>query len=216
MVHCPIFLKKEQGISITELLIVVAFLAVMTVFLLVYLNPGAQLGKARDARRKSDLSKLKNVFEDYYNDKKCYPSSLDNLVPDYLGQLPTDPLTRQNYAYYPTGCDKYRIYVKLDYEKDPAITEVGCQDDCGPPGNCVYNYGVSSSNVGLEGCGEEECAGAWWGCQGIGSPACTAGPPPSCECNNLGATKTCPSGGTPYCEGSSCGGGCVGQIPCLP
>ena len=150
MVHCPIFLKKKQGISITELLIVVAFLAVMTVLLLVYLNPMAQMGKARDARRKSDLSKLKNVLEDYYNDKKCYPSSLNQLVPDYIGQLPTDPLPSQSYAYYPDGCDKYRIYTNLDYKKDSAIVEAGCQSGCGP--QCAYNFGIWTTNTSLESC----------------------------------------------------------------
>jgi len=176
MVHCPIFLKKEQGISITELLIVVAFLAVMTVLLLVYLNPGAQLGKARDARRKSDLSKLKNVLEDYYNDKKCYPSGLEKLVVDeYIDNLPVDP-SKQSYAYFPDGCDKYRIYVKLDYEKDPAIAEAGCQDDCGPAGSCVYNYGVCSSNVGLEPCACEH----WWACQGDKPNDYGANKPTSC------------------------------------
>lgn len=193
MVHCPIFLKKEQGISITELLIVVAFLAVMTVLLLVYLNPGAQLGKARDARRKSDLSKLKNVLEDYYNDKKCYPSGLEKLVVDeYIDNLPVDPSTKQSYAYSKEGCDKYRIYVKLDYEKDPAIAEVGCQDDCGPPGDCVYNYGVCSSNAKLESCAE--CAGVLWGCQGI-------------ECNQINLTKwNCDY---TFCDESNCKGKCT-------
>jgi type II secretory pathway pseudopilin PulG len=178
-----------------------AFLAFMAVAVLLALNPVVQLGKARDARRKSDLSKLKNILEDYYNDKKCYPSSLNDLVPDYLGQLPTDPLTHQNYAYYPTGCDKYRIYVKLDYEKDPAIAEVGCQDGCGPgggsAGGCAYNYGVCSSNVKLEKCGEEECMGTWWACQGK-------------NCNDYGSARpTCTGPGNAYCNDSTCGGGCT-------
>ena len=204
MVHCPIFLKKEQGISITELLIVVAFLAVMTVLLLVYLNPGAQLGKARDARRKSDLSKLKNVLEDYYNDKKCYPSGLGDLVSDYIGQVPTDPLTKDDYAYSRSDCDTYRIYVELDYEKDPAIAEVGCQGGCGP--DCVYNYGVCSSNVGLEACGPGGCTEILWGCQGTG-----IGP---IECNRF---DTCVNPGAPlYCNDSSCGGGCTVDKICSP
>lgn len=209
MVHCPIFLKKEQGISITELLIVVAFLAVMTVLLLVYLNPGAQLGKARDARRKSDLSKLKNVLEDYYNDKKCYPSGLGELVSDdYIGNLPIDPSTKQSYssAYSKEGCDKYRIYVTLEYEKDPAIAEVGCQGRCGPPGNCVYNYGVCSSNVGLEACTPEGCAGELWGCQGTG-----VGP---IECNRFDACVN--PGALLYCNDPSCDGGCTVDKICSP
>lgn len=203
MVHCPIFLKKEQGISITELLIVVAFLAVLAAFLLIYLNPMAQMGKARDARRKSDLSKLKNVLEDYYNDNKCYPSGLGDLVSDYIGQVPTDPSTKQSYAYSKEGCDKYRIYVTLDYEKDPAIAEVGCQGGCGPAGICDYNYGVCSSNVGLEPCAAGGCTGSWWACQLGGG------------CNNYGPTPpVCTLGGVAYCNNSNCGIGCETQLPC--
>lgn len=198
MVHCPIFLKKEQGISITELLIVVAFIAALAVALLVFLNPGAQMGKARDARRKSDLSKLKNILEDYYNDKNCYPTVSEmecgQALGEYLDKIPCDPLTKASYGYS-ANCSSYRIYAELEYEKDPAIAEVGCQGGCGPGGSCDYNYGVCSSNVGLEGCGEEECAGTWWACQGN-------------ECNSYIEKPTCVGGGTPYCNDSTCDGGC--------
>lgn len=204
MVHCPIFLNKESGITLTELLIVLAFIAFMAVAILVALNPAVQLGKARDARRKSDLNKLKNLLEDYYNDNDCYPPSLNQLAPDYIGQLPTDPLTHQSYQYFPNGCDKYRIYVKLDYEKDPVIAEVGCQGGCGP--QCLYNFGICSTNADLEGCApvagptptpcvpRYACQQGW--CQDVDPEACE---PKYCtsncdgQCANEGGTEIgCP------------------------
>jgi len=204
MVHCPILLrrKKEQGISITELLIVVAVIAILMVVLLAAFKPSTQLAKARDARRKSDLQKLKNPLEDYYNDKQCYPSAIPTLVPDYIGKEPKDPDTGDSYPYSPEGCDKYRIYAKLEFESDQEIAQVGCGAGCGPVSetgqDCSYNYGVCSSNVGLEGCGEEEeeeCSGTWW--------ACNSG-----YCNNYGTTPPpCTKGGSYFC-GQPCGGGC--------
>lgn len=162
MVHCPILLikrKKDQGISITELLIVVAVIAILMVVLLAAFKPSTQLAKARDARRKSDLQKLKNPLEDYYNDKKCYPDTLGKLKPDYIGEVPVDPMTNKQYKIYTEGCDKYRIYAKLEFGSDQQIVQVGCGARCGPGGDngtgdemCAYNYGVCSSNTELEGC----------------------------------------------------------------
>jgi len=166
MVHCPILLrrKKEQGISITELLIVVAVIAILMVVLLAAFKPSTQLAKARDARRKSDLQKLKNPLEDYYNDKKCYPDTLEKLKPDYIGQVPVDPETKQPYKIQTEGCDKYRIYVKLEYTSDSEIAEVGCGAGCGPVTeagqDCSNNYGVCSGGVSLEGC-TAKCDGAF-------------------------------------------------------
>lgn len=212
MVHCPIFLNKsseasakgtKSGISITELLIVVAVIAILMVILLAAFKPSTQFAKARDARRKADLQKLKNPLEDYYNDKKCYPDALSKLVPDYIGAEPKDPNTGEFYQYSSEGCDKYRIYAELEFKSDQQIAQVGCSAGCGPVSetgqDCSYNYGVCSSNVGLERCGgeeEEECSGIWWGCQGN-------------ECNAYGSRPTCVGGGIPYCADSSCGGGCT-------
>lgn len=146
---CPVFLKKDKrGFTLIEVIIVVVFLAMLAVIVLLTLNPVKQMNKSRDARRKADLQKLKNPLEDYYNDRKCYPSSLNQLVPDYIGVVPTDPATKEPYTYSVTDCNKYRVYARLEYEQDPEIAKVGCQSGCGTGG--AYNYGVSSSNVGLE------------------------------------------------------------------
>lgn len=60
-----------------EIIIVIAILGILGVVLLVLFNPWTQIGKAHDARRKDDLSKLRNALEDYYNDKGCYPKAID-------------------------------------------------------------------------------------------------------------------------------------------
>ena len=204
---CPVFLKKDKrGVTLIEVMIVVVFLAMMAVIILVALQPSTQMDKSRDAKRKADLQKLKNPLEDYYNDNKCYPPSLNDLVPDYIGAVPKDPATGQPYTYAAEGCSKYRVYTILEFEKDPVITEVGCQEGCGPGGLGNYNYGVSSSNTGLE---KTVCTQDWWACQGP-----VAGP---LACNNYGMSRpSCSSGGQPYCGDDSCGGGCGSQTPCSP
>ncbi len=165
MVDCPSILRKpsfakatkgKEGISITELLIVVAVLAVLMIVFLAAFKPWTQQAKARDARRKSDLQKLKNPLEDYYNDNNCYPEALPTLVSDYLGELPKDPDTGEEYEYaWDENCEWYRIYTTLEFTADPEIVEVGCGAGCGPEGDdgtCEYNYGVSGGSVGLECC----------------------------------------------------------------
>lgn len=159
-------LKGKQGFTLMELLTVVAILAILALAIFFVLNPMTQIKKAHDSRRKADLRKLQTVLEDYYNDHNAYPADLNDLAPDYLANVPTDPSTQAIYNYYPAGGKSYRIYVELDNDQDPAIVEVGCDSGCGPGGgteggSCLYNYGVTSADTGLESCGP-----CHYGCQG--------------------------------------------------
>lgn len=213
MVDCPFILKKsKEGISITELLIVIAVLAVLMIVFLAAFKPWTQQAKARDSRRKSDLQKLKNPLEDYYNDRNCYPESLQDLVDgDYIGEEPKDPDTGDHYEYYrlEDDCDKYWIYATLEFTADSEIIEVGCGAGCGPEGDegtgedkCAYNYGVCGGGVSLEGCTEK--------CSGWVSDTCPLiseedlrtsyclDPGPGC-CPGSGYILTCPPTGRPYC-----------------
>lgn len=63
----------KKGFTLMELLIVISLIAILLVAVIVVLNPWQQINKARDARRKHDLNILQKTFEDYYNDKGCYP-----------------------------------------------------------------------------------------------------------------------------------------------
>lgn len=160
-----------------ELLIVVALLVLLATALLVSLNPWSQINKGQDSKRKSELTQLNKVFEDYYNDKNCYPkpinvcypgtdngnpvdknpcyicgSQLNSPVLPYLSSLPCDPKQpTKKYLYQVNNetCPSwYRIYSELSYSSDPIISQIGCSSGCGPGGS--YNYGVSSPNIDLE------------------------------------------------------------------
>ena len=52
-----------------ELLVVVAILAILMVVAM--MGWRTQTVKAKDAKRKDDLYRLKVAFEDYYNDNEC-------------------------------------------------------------------------------------------------------------------------------------------------
>lgn len=56
-----------------ELLIIISLIALLAAVAIVLLNPWAQIGKSYDAKRKRDLNELNKAFEDFYNDKGCYP-----------------------------------------------------------------------------------------------------------------------------------------------
>lgn len=143
--------SSQSGFTLVEMLMVVAIIALLLIaFLFLLLS---QLEKARDARRKSDLDRIKKAFEEYYNDHNCYPdpSILNNcggneLAP-YIAAIPCDPVTKQPYFYLPLAgnqCGGYRLLTKLENEDDPFIRQAECDDECGCGYGSGYNYGVSS------------------------------------------------------------------------
>ena len=66
--------NNKKGFTLVELLIVMAILLMMATMMVGTLNSVGIFNKARDARRKKDIGRIKIAFEDYYNDKSCYPS----------------------------------------------------------------------------------------------------------------------------------------------
>ena len=67
--------NKKGGFTLLELLIVIAILAILSVALVIVLNPAETLKKARDSQRISDLSTLKTAIGLY----------MTSVTPTYLG-----------------------------------------------------------------------------------------------------------------------------------
>ncbi len=160
--------KKRNGFTLIELILVVAIMGVLSVGVMLTLNPFAQVQKASDARRKSDLSQIQKALETYYQDNGKYPANSSGYLiitvvqnpscqtppcnvawgtnwQPYMNVLPKDPSINKNYVYYSPESDNgqsYFIYASLDrVQSSEACTNSPCNTtSCG--GTC--NFGVSS------------------------------------------------------------------------
>jgi len=151
--------KQQKGLTLIEILIVVALLMLVLVAIFKVFN--VDINRAKDAQRKSDLRDIKLAFEDYYNDHGTYPPEEyladcggESLKP-YLKVVPCDPVTGEPYLYMPSPGDGdnsggYRVLSILDDLSDPIIQKLGCQNGCGiPEGNPQFDssfhyvYGVA-------------------------------------------------------------------------
>lgn len=65
---------REKGFTLIEVMTVVGVIAFVTVALLSIVNPGLQLKKANDTKRKTDLAQIQRGLEVYYNDNGKYPA----------------------------------------------------------------------------------------------------------------------------------------------
>lgn len=118
--------SKNKGFTLIELLVVVAIIGLLASVVLASLNSAR--GKARDAKRLSDLEQIRTALAMYYNDHNgtyppAYPASwsgisaagcgwgyngttsgatayITGLTPTYISVLPTDP-------FGPTACTGY-------------------------------------------------------------------------------------------------------------
>lgn len=146
--------RRDSGFSMIELLVALAIIAVLILFLM--LGQGLQLGRGEDAKRKSDLARLKVAFEDYYNDHGCYPppellqrcGSTD--FSPYLAKVLCDPRSKKPYTYIrDPKCRWYGIYTTLIDTNDPVITTLNCSPTCipGQPYNFVQTNGNVSTSI---------------------------------------------------------------------
>ncbi len=91
--------KNQRGLTLVEILVVVAVIGTLAGVLLNLLDiPGTQ-AEARDASRVSDLKEIQVALELYYSDNGTYPATISDLQPQYINQLPTDPSSGTNYTY---------------------------------------------------------------------------------------------------------------------
>ena len=150
-------LSSQKGFSLFEILIVITVLSILAITS--YLAIPMQINKAFDARRKTDLYKIKTNLEIYYSLAEEFP----RVLPDcgqplmyqnevVLASMPCDPVTLEPYYYQIKGSNpqSYRLYAMLSNVNDFSIKDAGCLGGCGP--DCFFNYGVSSMNINLTRC----------------------------------------------------------------
>lgn len=147
---------NKKGFTLLELLIVVTIVTVLSIGLILLLNPKKQFDKAQDAQKSTDLDNLRKAFEDYYGDKGCYPKPSDvcfsgsyngnpvqNLcyicgtepgsptLSPYLKKMPCDPTyPTKKYLYYVEGnlnCPQsFKIYTDFNTPDNQLADDVGC------------------------------------------------------------------------------------------
>lgn len=134
-----------------ELLIVLAL--IILIFIILLINIRTQIARGHDIKRKADLHNVQKAFEEYANDKACFPlaDALANcgsadLAP-YIAQVPCDPVGKNNTYLYvvgdPNACTEYHLCAKLEDLTDPDIKRLGCDPIQGCGWGAGYNYCVA-------------------------------------------------------------------------
>ena len=211
---------KKSGFTLVEILIamvIVITLAVMMVGIFVVIKP---MEKSRDSQRKKDLNRIKQAFEEYFNDKGYYPKDVSdwNIQSNcrsgnidfsiYISPWPCDPNGDPYLIISETN--KFRVMTNLENKDDGEIPEDWyTRTDIlltGVAKNKV-NYGVSSSNIlwyenyinpdcdtsyCLVGSVDGDCGSSGSGCSGD-----------NCFYSPIGG-----GGCTSKCQVSCCGEGC--------
>lgn len=139
----------KSGFTLMEMLLVMAIISIISVLGLTTVTTG--MGKARDARRKSDFSQIKTSLAMYYADYKQYPtngangeikgcgaSGTSDCVWDeawcaggadcesgkvYMKKLPRDPKNTPpyEYKYARVSPDQFNLRVTLEMTADPVV-----------------------------------------------------------------------------------------------
>jgi prepilin-type N-terminal cleavage/methylation domain-containing protein len=131
-------MKKRNGYSLIEFLVAIAVFLIIAGIVLIRMDTSRKVG--RDTVRVKDIGELSNALEKYYTKEGTYPDDLDSLTPDFIGEVPQDPINEDPYIYdYCKDDGKYALIAKLetenqalktDYDKDWPDTGTPC--DCNP------------------------------------------------------------------------------------
>jgi len=105
--------SNKKGFTLVELLIVIAIISILTA--LIITNIYSSRGKARDAKRISDIAQLQLALEQYFNKFGVYPDLQARLVSDYISVLPKDPDSGLTYTYNRSN-DKYDYVLSANLE----------------------------------------------------------------------------------------------------
>lgn len=118
--------KQNKGFSLVELLVVITIIAILSV--VAYTAVGGQTAKARDSKRKEDLSAIQSALEIYaIENSNQYPDTATwktQLSAKHMPKgVPTDPgAAGKDYVYVKSGIT-YELAATLENDGDPANFE---------------------------------------------------------------------------------------------
>jgi len=153
-------MKRQVGITLTELVAVVGILVVLILAVLIIVNPAEILARGRDERRLTDMTILDRAVNEYKIDAKSFPDLADTTrlstslplgnsgplvdptdgwidvnLSQYLTKIPIDPINDDTYRYsYRHTQYSYELNAVLEYYVEYMVDDNG--DD-----NSVYELG---------------------------------------------------------------------------
>ncbi len=114
-------IKKQSGFTLLELLIVIVIIGILA--LLIIPNITSAPKKARDTKRKTDITTVRKGLEEYFVNNNVYPNALTDLTTGsapIIKTLPTDPKAGwPAYTYTPAGTNTtYKLDACLENDQD--------------------------------------------------------------------------------------------------
>jgi general secretion pathway protein G len=86
--------RAERGFTILELMIVITIIVILATMSAVRYEQSVV--RAHEAALRQDLMVMRQAIQNYTTDKEAAPTSLEDLhTSQYIGEVPTDPMTHQ-------------------------------------------------------------------------------------------------------------------------
>jgi general secretion pathway protein G len=83
--------RSDRGFTLLELMVVASIIVVLAAIAVGRYD--RTVIKAHEVVLKQDLRDMRKAINDYTLDKEAAPNSLDDLVPNYIRDVPKDPMT---------------------------------------------------------------------------------------------------------------------------
>ena len=134
-------IRGTYGFTLFELLVSISIIAILTAVAVV--SFGGLNKKTRDARRTSDLEKVRLALESARQIGNTYPSNLLSLTgpSGALDKVPVDP-KGVGYTYAYSVGSSNTTYILCAYMEDVGSTNVGSSNGCASCGVSSCNYKV--------------------------------------------------------------------------
>lgn len=148
-------LKKQGGFTLLELLIVIVIIGILA--LLIIPNITSAPKKARDTKRKTDITTVRKGLEEYFVNNNVYPDSTGNGLADLtvgsapiIKTLPVDPKNgspaQYTYTYISANANStYTLTACLENDQDNGANVITGTNAGGITG-CTTAFQVVNGN----------------------------------------------------------------------